>query len=683
MTYMKKIILMAATALYMTTPVIAKRNKGTENFEYSVDKFADLQILRYRVPGFEELAPKQRIYIYYLSEAAQMGRDILFDQNGKYNLAIRRTLENIYRNYKGDTNDENYKAFEVYLKQVWFANGIHHHYSTDKFTPAFSKEFFVNEIKALPTSALPLREGETADDFISEIVPVIFDPTVMAKRVNLAAGEDLIKTSANNYYDGVTQQEAEEFYNAMRDTTDRQPISYGLNSRLVKRDGKIYEETYKIGGRYSPALEKIVEYLEKAKEYAENEEQKNIIETLVEFNRSGDLKTFDEYCIKWVEELGGTVDFICGFTEVYGDPLGLKGSWESSINFKNHEASERTDIISKNAQWFEDNSPIDDRFKKEKVKGVSAKVITVAMLGGDCYPSTPIGINLPNADWIRRDHGSKSVTIENITEAYDVASQGNGFNDEFIPDSHTRKLVAEYGFAADNLHTDLHECLGHGSGKMLPGVESDALKSYSSTLEEARADLFALYYMGDKKIVELGLLPDKEAYKAEYYKYMMNGLMTQLTRIRPGDNIEEAHMRNRQLIAGWAMEHGAADNVVEIKEINGKRYVVVNDYKKLRDLFGKLLAEIQRIKSEGDYEAGKNLVERYAVKVDADLHNEVLERYRKLDIAPYKGFVNPRYTPVKDKDGNITDVTVSYTEGYAEQMLRYSEDYSFLPTYND
>ena len=682
---MKKLIFMATTALSIisASPVLAKKSKGAESFEYNVDKFADLQILRYRVPGFEELTPKQRIYIYYLSEAAQTGRDILFDQNGKYNLAIRRTLESIYKNYKGDTNDEDYKAFTVYLKQVWFANGIHHHYSTDKFTPAFSKEFLINEIKSLPAEKLPLREGETADDLLAEILPVIFDPATMAKRVNLAAGEDLIKTSACNYYDGVTQQEAEEFYAAMRDTTTSQPISYGLNSRLVKRDGRVYEETYKIGGRYSAALEKIAECLEKAKEYAENEEQKEIIETLVEFNRTGDLKTFDEYCIKWVEELSGTVDFICGFTEVYGDPLGLKGSWESSINFKNHEASERTDIISKNAQWFEDNSPIDDRFKKEQVKGVSAKVITVAMLGGDCYPSTPIGINLPNADWIRRDHGSKSVTIENITEAYDVASQGTGFNDEFIPDAHTRKLVSEYGFVADNLHTDLHECLGHGSGKMLPGVESDALKSYSSTLEEARADLFALYYMGDKKILELGLLPDKEAYKAEYYKYMMNGLMTQLTRIRPGDNIEEAHMRNRQLIARWTMEKGAADKVVEIKEINGKRYVIVNDYKKLRNLFGNLLAEIQRIKSEGDYEAGKNLVENYAVKVDADLHNEVLERYKNLGIAPYKGFVNPRYTPVKDENGNITDVTVSYNEGYAEQMLRYSEEYSLLPTYND
>lgn len=682
---MKKLIFMATTALSIisASPVLAKKSKGAESFEYNVDKFADLQILRYRVPGFEELTPKQRIYIYYLSEAAQTGRDILFDQNGKYNLAIRRTLESIYKNYKGDTNDEDYKAFTVYLKQVWFANGIHHHYSTDKFTPAFSKEFLINEIKSLPAEKLPLREGETADDLLAEILPVIFDPAIMAKRVNLAAGEDLIKTSACNYYDGVTQQEAEEFYAAMRDTTTSQPISYGLNSRLVKRDGRIYEETYKIGGRYSAALEKIAECLEKAKEYAENEEQKEIIETLVEFNRTGDLKTFDEYCIKWVEELSGTVDFICGFTEVYGDPLGLKGSWESSINFKNHEASERTDIISKNAQWFEDNSPIDDRFKKEQVKGVSAKVITVAMLGGDCYPSTPIGINLPNADWIRRDHGSKSVTIENITEAYDVASQGTGFNDEFIPDAHTRNLVSEYGFVADNLHTDLHECLGHGSGKMLPGVESDALKSYSSTLEEARADLFALYYMGDKKILELGLLPDKEAYKAEYYKYMMNGLMTQLTRIRPGDNIEEAHMRNRQLIARWTMEKGAADKVVEIKEINGKRYVIVNDYKKLRNLFGNLLAEIQRIKSEGDYEAGKNLVENYAVKVDADLHNEVLERYKNLGIAPYKGFVNPRYTPVKDENGNITDVTVSYNEGYAEQMLRYSEEYSLLPTYND
>ena len=640
-----------------------------KDFRYLIDEFADLKIMRYRIPGWDGLTLQQKEYVYHLGEAAKYGRDILWDQHCKYNLPVRKVLESILENYKGDRECGDFQDFTVYAKRVFFSNGIHHHYAEDKFFPDCPEEYF----------RMLMKESGCDMSSADLLLDVIYDPDLYPQRKSGDPDADIVAESAVNFYENVTREEVEKFYHDMADPSDETPVSYGLNSRLVKRDGRIYEETYKIGGRYSAALEKIAECLEKAKEYAENEEQKEIIETLVEFNRTGDLKTFDEYCIKWVEELSGTVDFICGFTEVYGDPLGLKGSWESSINFKNHE----TDIISKNAQWFEDNSPIDDRFKKEQVKGVSAKVITVAMLGGDCYPSTPIGINLPNADWIRRDHGSKSVTIENITEAYDVASQGTGFNDEFIPDAHTRKLVSEYGFVADNLHTDLHECLGHGSGKMLPGVESDALKSYSSTLEEARADLFALYYMGDKKILELGLLPDKEAYKAEYYKYMMNGLMTQLTRIRPGDNIEEAHMRNRQLIARWTMEKGAADKVVEIKEINGKRYVIVNDYKKLRNLFGNLLAEIQRIKSEGDYEAGKNLVENYAVKVDADLHNEVLERYKNLGIAPYKGFVNPRYTPVKDENGNITDVTVSYNEGYAEQMLRYSEEYSLLPTYND
>lgn len=675
---------MATTAIMLSAGVATANKKSNGgNFDYNVDKFADLQILRYRVPGFEELTPKQRLYIYYLSEAAQEGRDILFDQNGKHNLAIRRTLESIYKNYKGDKKDKDYAAFVKYLKQVWFANGIHHHYATDKFTPEFSEEFFVKQVKSLSPSQLPLKKGKTADDLLSEIVPVIFNPEVMPKRVNLAAGHDLIETSASNYYEGVTQHEAEEFYNAMRDTSDNQPISYGLNSRLVKRNGKIYEETYKVGGLYSAAIERIIYWLDKAKEVAENDSQKKTIDLLVDFYRTGDLRTFDKYCVEWVEELAGTVDFVCGFTEVYGDPLGMKASWEATINFKNHEASERTHTISENAQWFEDHSPIDPRFKKEKVKGVSAKVITVAMLGGDCYPSTPIGINLPNADWIRRDHGSKSVTIENITEAYDIASQGNGFTEEFVYGSHMRDLIAKYAFTADNLHTDLHECLGHGSGKMLPGIESDALKSYSSTLEEARADLFALYYMADDKILELGLLPDKEAYKAEYYKYMMNGLMTQLMRIVPGNNIEESHMRNRQLIAKWVMEKGTKDNVVEIKKKDGKSYVVINDYKHLRTLLGDLLAEIQRIKSEGDYEAGKALVENYGVKVDTELHKEVLERYKKLNIAPYKGFVNPRYTPVKSDKGEIIDVTVSYDEGYTEQMLRYAEDYSPLPTYND
>ncbi|MEG1574000.1 MAG: dihydrofolate reductase [Bacteroidales bacterium] len=658
-----------------------KINDG--KFDYTVDKFADLQILRYRVPGIEELTSKQRLYIYYLSEAAQQGRDILFDQNGKYNLAIRRTLESIYENYKGDKNNNDYTAFVKYLKQVWFANGIHHHYATDKFIPEFSEEFFINQVKSLSSSQLPLRKGKTVDYLLSEIIPVMFDKNIMSKRVNLADGQDMIKTSASNYYDGVTQAEAEEFYGAMRDTTDTQPISYGLNSRLVKRDGKIYEETYKVGGLYSQAIERIIYWLEKAKSVVENDTQRKIIDLLVDTYRTGDLRTFDKYCVEWVEELSGTVDFVCGFTEVYGDPLGLKASWEATINFKNHAASERTRTISDNAQWFEDNSPIDPRFKKERVKGVSAKVITVAMLGGDCYPSTPIGINLPNADWIRRDHGSKSVTIENITEAYDIASQGNGFKEEFVCGKKMMELITKYGFISGNLHTDLHECLGHGSGKMLLGIESDALKSYSSTLEEARADLFALYYMGDDKMLELGLLPDKEAYKSEYYTYMMNGLMTQLMRIAPGNNIEESHMRNRQLISRWILEKGANNNVVEIKKTKGKSYVIINDYQSLRQLFGELLSEIQRIKSEGDYEAGKALVETYAVKVDQELHKEVLDRYKRLNIAPYKGFVNPRYTPVKNDKGEIADIIVSYDESYSQQMLRYATDYSPLPTYND
>ncbi|MBR2475779.1 MAG: dihydrofolate reductase, partial [Bacteroidaceae bacterium] len=553
----------------------------------------------------------------------------------------------------------------------------------DKFIPGFSQEFFANQVKSIDSTLLPIREGETVDNLIAELTPVIFDKEVMPKRINLAAGYDLVQTSAGNYYDGVTQKEAEEFYAKMRKPNDNQPISYGLNSRLVKRDGKIYEEVYKIGGRYSKALERIVYWLELAKGVAENDEQRKVIDLLIEFNKTGDLKKFDEYAVAWVQELTGNVDFICGFTEVYGDPLGMKASWEASINFKNNEASARTETISANAQWFEDNSPIDPRFKKETVKGVTAKVITVAMLGGDCYPSTPIGINLPNADWIRRDYGSKSVTIENITYAYDQAALGNGFKEEFVIDETTRELMNKYGFVSDNLHTDLHECLGHGSGKLLPGVDSDALKSYASTLEETRADLFAMYYMADPKIMELGLLPDKDAYKANYYSYIMNGLMTQLTRIELGNDIEESHMRNRQLIAKWCLENGAEENVISIEKIDGKSYIKINDYDKLRGLFGKLLAEIQRIKSEGDYEAGKAIVEKYAVKVDIDLHKEVLARYKSLNLAPYKGFVNPKYSLVEDENGNVIDVTVTYYEGYAEQMLRYSKDYSSLDSYND
>ncbi len=681
---MKKLFLITTTALFFGMSFMScSKTENESKFNYNVDKFADLQILRYQVPGFEELSLNQKLYIYYLTEAAQEGRDILFDQNGKYNLAIRRTLEAVYQNYKGDKESADYKEFVVYLKRIWFSNGIHHHYATDKFVPGFSQEFFVEQVKALDSTLLPVREGETVDNLIAELTPIIFDKDVMPKRINLAAGYDLVQTSAGNYYDGVTQKEAEEFYAKMRKPNDNQPISYGLNSRLVKRDGKIYEEVYKVGGRYSKALERIVYWLELAKGVAENDEQRNVIDLLIEFNKTGDLKTFDEYAVAWVQELTGNVDFICGFTEVYGDPLGMKASWEASINFKNIEASSRTETISANAQWFEDNSPIDNRFKKETVKGVTAKVITVAMLGGDCYPSTPIGINLPNADWIRRDYGSKSVTIENITYAYDQAALGNGFKEEFVIDEPTRELMNKYGFVSDNLHTDLHECLGHGSGKLLPGVDSDALKAYASTLEETRADLFAMYYMADAKIMELGLLPNEDAYKSNYYSYIMNGLMTQLTRIELGNDIEESHMRNRQLIAKWCLENGAEDNVISIEKIDGKSFVKINDYDKLRALFGKLLAEVQRIKSEGDYEAGKALVEKYAVKVDIELHKEVLARYKKLNLAPYKGFVNPKYSLVEDENGIVTDVTVTYDEEYDEQMLRYSKDYSALDTYND
>ena len=675
----KTICMIIAAATLSTLPEISAAEK---NF-YSVEKFADLEILRYKVPGFENLTPKQKELAYYLSQAALQGRDILYDQNGKWNLAIRRTLEAIYTQYKGDRNSKDFKALETYLKQVWFANGIHHHYSTDKFKPEFSQKFFVQAVSSIPAQSLPLKKGESIKDLLNDITPVMFNPKIMAKRVNQTEGEDLVATSAGNYYDGVTQAEAEEFYNKMKDPNDPTPISYGLNSRLVKRNGKIQEQVYKVGGRYSEALEKVVYWLEKAAAVAENEQQKAVIEKLISYNKSGDLKEFDEYAILWVKDLNSDIDFVNGFTETYGDPLGMKASWEALVNFKNKEASERTEIISNNAQWFESNSPVDNRFKKENVKGVSAKVITAVILGGDTYPSTAIGINLPNSNWIRHDHGSKSVTIENITEAYDKAAQGNGFAEEFVWSDTERDWMEKYGFQAGNLHTDLHECLGHASGKLLPGTDPDALKAYTSTLEEARADLFALYYIADPKIVSLGLLPTADAYKSEYYKYMMNGLMTQLTRITPGKNIEEAHMRNRQLIAAWVLEKGAPDKVVEFKKKNGKTFVVINDYEKMRSLLGELLAEIQRIKSTGDYEAGKNLVETYAVKVDPTLHKEVLDRYQKLNIAPYKGFVNPVYVPIKDDKGNIIDVKVSYDEGYAEQMLRYSKDYSPLSTYND
>ena len=655
-----------------------------QSFSYEVDKFADLQILRYQVPGFESLTLNQKQLLYHLSQAAIMGRDILFDQNCRYNLAVRRTLEAITENYKGDRSSADYKAMEVYLKRVWFSNGIHHHYGEEKFVPGFSEEFFVSAVKGLDPNAVPVRDGQTVDQFLAELVPVIFDPSVLSKRTVQSGDQDLILASANNYYGGgITQHEVEAFYDKMKDPKDETPISYGLNSRLVKEDGKIVEKVWKVGGLYTQAIEKIVTELQLAVPFAENENQKKVIETLISYYKTGDLKEFDAYAVLWVKDTVSEVDFINGFTETYGDPLGMKASWESTVNFVNKEATKRTIVISNNAQWFEDNSPVDSRFKKKEVKGVSAKVITVAMLGGDCYPATPIGINLPNADWIRKDHGSKSVTIENITEAYDKASQGSGFNEEFVWSDKEREAIKIYGFLTDNLHTDLHECLGHGSGQLLPGVASDALKAYSSTLEETRADLFGLYYIADPKLVELGLVPDAEAYKAEYYKFVMNGLMSQLVRIELGKNVEEAHMRNRQLIAKWAFEQGKADNVIELKKKEGKTYVVVNDYAKLRELFGKLLAEVQRIKSEGDFAAGKKLVEDYAVKVDPELHAEVLKRYAALNLAPYKGFVNPVMKLVKNEKGEVTDVTLDYTEGYTQQMMRYGKEYSFLPTYND
>lgn len=651
-----------------------------EEFSYIVDQFADLQILRYQVPGFENLSLRQKQLLYHLSEAALMGRDILFDQNGRYNLVIRRTLEAVYQYGTVDKSSADYQAFEVYLKRIWFANGIHHHYGEDKFIPGFSEAFFDAAVRSVDASLLPLKAGETVDTLLARLKPVIFDPTVMPKRTVQSGDTDWIQASANNYYgEDVTQAEVEAFYGKMKAEGDsRCPLSYGLNSRLEKENGQLVERVWKVGGLYSEAIERIVAELEKAAAFAENEKQRQIIATLIDYYRTGDLRIFDAYSILWVEDTDSQVDFVNGFIETYGDALGLKASWESTVNFRNEEATRRTQTISENAQWFEDHSPVDQRFKKERVKGVSAKVITVTMLGGDCYPSTPIGINLPNADWIRRDHGSKSVTIENIMEAYDKASQGSGFSDEFVWSDEERNRIKTYGFLTDMLHTDLHECLGHGSGQLLPGTDPDALKAYASTLEEARADLFGLYYLADPKMQELGLVPDGEAFKAEYYKYMMNGLLTQLVRIEEGKEVEEAHMRNRQLIARWVFEQGAADKVVELKKRDGKTFVVINDYQQLRALFGKLLAEVQRIKSEGDYEAGRSLVENYGVKIDPVLHHEIRERYVRLHLSPYKGFVNPVMREVKDDSGHVTDITLDYTEGYAEQMLRYSRDYSYL-----
>ena len=679
----KQLIACAAFALLTACSGSKTTTAEADKFDYTVEQFADLQILRYRVPGFENLSLQQKELVYYLTEAALQGRDILFDQNGKYNLRIRRTLEAVYTGYKGDKNTPDFKAMEVYLKRVWFSNGIHHHYGSEKFVPGFAPEFFKEAMLSVDASTLPLAEGQTVEQLCDELFPVIFDPAVMPKRVNQAAGEDLVLTSACNYYDGVTQKEAEDFYNAMKDPKDETPVSYGLNSRLVKENGKIQEKIWKVGGLYGQAIDKIVYWLKKAEGVAENPEQKAVIAELIKFYETGDLKTFDEYAILWVKDLNSLVDFVNGFTESYGDPLGMKASWESLVNFKDMEATHRTEIISGNAQWFEDHSPVDKQFKKDEVKGVSAKVITAAILAGDLYPATAIGINLPNSNWIRSHHGSKSVTIGNITDAYNKAAHGNGFNEEFVYSDAELQLIDKYADLTGELHTDLHECLGHGSGKLLPGVDSDALKAYGSTIEEARADLFGLYYVADSKLVELGLTPNADAYKAEYYTYLMNGLMTQLVRIEQGNNVEEAHMRNRQLIARWVFEKGAADKVVELVKKDGKTYVVVNDYEKLRELFGELLSEIQRIKSTGDYQGAHDLVENYAVKVDPALHAEVLERYKKLNLAPYKGFVNPKYEAVVDAAGKITDVKVTYDEGYAEQMLRYSKDYSNLPSINN
>jgi len=657
-------ITLGATALLCAS---CQKNQPKE-FNYNVDKFYDLEILRYQVPGFEELTLQQKTLAYYLSEAALQGRDILYDQNGRYNLRIRRTLESLYTNYAGSRDSEEFLKLEKYLKRVWFSNGIHHHYSEDKFLPEFTQEWFCNACKEANV-AVP-----------EEILPVMFDPAVMPKRTNQAAGQDLVLTSAGNYYEGVTQAEAEAYYAAHKDDSP-EPMWVGLNSKLTKENGEVVEKTYKVGGMYGEALAKVVYWLEKALPYAENDEQREAIEKMIEFNRTGDLRTFNEYCIAWVKDLNSRVDYVNGFTEVYTDPLGITGAWEAMVNFKDMEATKRTSIISANAQWFEDHSTTDPKYKKEEVKGVSAKVIPAVILGGDCYPATPIGINLPNANWIRKEYGSKSVTIDNLMHAYNEAAKGNGFNEEFMIDDQIREQYNLYGATCGDLHTDLHECVGHGSGKLLPGVSKDALREHASTIEESRADLFGLYFMADPKMVELGLLPNNEAYKAFYYQQMMNGLMTQLVRIEPGKDVEEAHMRNRQLIAQWVYQH-AANKEVEIVERDGKHYLQINDYEGLRGLYGQLLAEIQRITSEGDYAAAKEIVETYAVKVDQPLHQEILDRYAHLNLAPYKGFVNPVYTPVYDAEGNITDVKINYTEGYVEQHLRYSRDYSWLPDVN-
>ena len=657
--------------------MISCHEKKTEDAPWILDRFDDIKILRYEVPGFAELPLREKELIYYLAEAAKCGRDIMFDQNFKYNLPVRRTLEVIYENYDGDRTTPEWKALEKYLKKVWFANGIHHHYSNDKFVPEFPKEYFLAVAESIPVE----KFGDELNALRAVVCEAIFNPELYKTQLNQAEGQDLVTTSANNYYEGVTQAEVEEFYRSMADPADPEPVSYGLNSKLVKdEDGTIRERVWKVGGMYSPAIEKIVYWLEKAQGVAQ-EPQKATIAALIDYYKTGNLHDFDRYNILWVRDTVSNVDFVNGFIEDYGDPLGRKASWEGIVDFMDKEACHRTEVISENAQWFEDHSPVDPRYRKEKVKGVSAKVITVAMLGGDCYPATPIGINLPNADWIRKEYGSKSVTIDNITYAYDMAAHGNGFNEEFVLRADDRAVMDKYGKLADDLHTDLHECLGHGSGQLAPGVKGGELKSYSSTLEETRADLFGLYYLGDPKMVELGLVPSFDVAKAGYAKYILNGMMTQLARIEPGKNVEESHMRNRKLIAEWCYEQGKADNVIEWIEQDGKTYVVVNDYTKLRELLGRMLREVQRIKSEGDFEAGKTLVEKYAVTVDPKLHAEVLTRYKALDIEPYSGFVNPQYELV-EKNGKVVDVKVSYPNDYVKQMLEYSRDYSFLPNLN-
>lgn len=668
---------------------MAKCNVNTQ------ERFADIQMLRYELKGFEKLSLTQKIYIYCLSKATLLGRDITFDQQGKYNLRIRKTLEAVYLHYEGNRESEDFKAFEVYLKRVWFASGIHHHYGCEKFVPGFSEESFYEMVGAVADEYLPLSKGQSKEDLLGILVPVIFNPEVMPKRVNQTDGEDLVQTSACNFYENVSQAEVERFYARMKEEGNEQAPSYGLNSKLTKRNGELVELKWTEDGLYGAAIKEIVSWLLRAQKYAENEEQKHLIDLLVKYYRTGDLKDFDRYSIAWVQQHEGMIDFINGFIEVYGDPLGLKGTWEGIVEYKDLEATKRTQTISQNAQWFEDHSPVDPRFRKPEVKGVTANVICAAMLGGEEYPASAIGINLPNANWIRQEYGSKSVTIGNLTEAYNKAAQGNGFRDEFVIDEDTISLMNQYEDITDDLHTDLHECLGHGSGQLLPGIDPDALKAYGSTIEEARADLFGLYYVADHKLVELGLTPNDEAYKAQYYGYLMNGLLTQTIRIKEGDKIEEAHMRNRALIAWWVMEHAegavelvkmdmnyaSAEDALKDSEgniITTKTYVKINDYAKLRHLFGELLAEIQRIKSEGDFEAARLLVEKYAVNIDPELHREILARYKKLNLAPYKGFINPKMTLEMDEEGEITDVVLDYEESYVDQMLRYSDEYGTL-----